>query len=134
MTEALFNRRAPQPPARSQLHRSRLLVSMGLAVVAVAGMLTPYPSVAGPERTVSSSGALAANCSPAPVALREQCHLDLNDRMKMDLGTWGNGVHPNGPNYFCVKHRKQLEEERKPTCARSRTLNLGIRPPASFVG
>jgi hypothetical protein len=89
---------------------------MSLALLTVAHMPTPYPSVAGAERTVSSSGALAVNCSSAPVASSRECHLDLNDRMKTELGTWGNGVHPNGPNYFCVEHQKQVEEERKRDC------------------
>jgi hypothetical protein len=41
------------------------------------------------------------------------CHLDLNDRMKVDLGNRGSTiVHPHGPNYFCLEHRKQLEEGR----------------------
>src|ERR1700692_2383637 len=106
MTEALFNRRAPLPLACSRPHRSRFPVFMRLAVPAIAYMLTPYPSVASAERTVSSSGALAVNCSSAPVASTRQCHLDLNDRMKMELGSWGNGVHPSGPNYFCVERQK----------------------------
>src|ERR1700684_751292 len=103
MTEARFNRRAPHPRAPSRLHHGPLAVSVSLALLTVAYMLTPYPSVAGTERTVSSSAALEVNCSSAPVASTRQCHLDLNDRMKMELGNWGNGVHPSGPNYFCVE-------------------------------
>jgi hypothetical protein len=89
---------------------------MSLALPAIAHMLTPYPSLAGADLTVSSSGALAVKCRSAPVASTKQCHLDLNDRMKMELGTWGNGVHPSGPNYFCVEHQKELEEVRKRDC------------------
>jgi hypothetical protein len=116
MTKALFNRRVPHLRARARPRRGRFPALMSLALLAVAHMLTPCPSLASAERTVSSSGALAVNCSSAPVASTRQCHLDLNDRMKMELGNWGNGVHPSGPNYFCVEHQKQLEEERKRDC------------------
>jgi hypothetical protein len=50
-----------------------------------------------------------SKCSSPPVTSAERCHLDSNDRMKMELGDWGNGVHPSGPNYFCMEHQRQLE-------------------------
>jgi hypothetical protein len=88
---------SPQPAMR------RPFVLTSLAMLTGACILMPYPSFAGD------------NCSQALVTSR-QCHLDLNDRMKMDMGTWGIGVHPHGPNYFCVQRHKQLEEERKRAC------------------
>jgi hypothetical protein len=115
MTEVLPNGPVPQAPSR--LHRGRPPVSVSLALLAIAYMLTPHPSLASADLTASSPGAWAVNCSSAPAKSARQCHLDLNDRMKMDLGTWGsNIVHPHGPNYFCVEHRKQLEEDRNRAC------------------
>jgi hypothetical protein len=116
MKEVPFNQRVPHSQVPSHLHRSRPLLSMSLALLAVGYMLTPHPSLASTNLTGSSPGAFAVNCSSAPVASSRQCHLDLNDKMKMELGTWGNGVHPRGPNYFCVEHRKQLAEERNRGC------------------
>src|ERR1700704_5099298 len=98
---------SPQPTTRCPL------VFASLAILTAACIMTPHPSLAGDDLTLRAS---AVSCSPAPVTSSSQCHLDLNDRMKMDLGTWGsNSVHPRGPNYFCVQRHKQLEE-RKPAC------------------
>jgi len=116
MTEILPDWQMPDSQERSHLHRSRPLLSMSPALLAIAYMLTPHPSRASANLTVSSLGAFAVKCSSVPVPSSRQCHLDLNDRMKMELGTWGNGVHPKGPNYFCVEHQKQLEENRNRGC------------------
>jgi hypothetical protein len=97
----------PQPAMR------RFFVLTSIAMLTCC-ILTPHPSFAGDNPTGSSSQASSVNWSLAPVTSTRQCHLDLNDRMKMDLGTWGtNSVHPHGPNYFCAEHQKQLQEERK---------------------
>jgi hypothetical protein len=88
---------------------------MSTAWLAIAYLLTPHPSVAGANAMESSPDVLAVKCSSAPVTAPEQCHLDLNDRMKIDLGTWGAGVHPRGPNYFCVE-RQKLETSRNRGC------------------
>jgi hypothetical protein len=73
-----------------------------LVVLVGGGLVTPGYSLAAHR---------LPKCASVPVAPAEQCHLDLNDRMKMDLGSWGNGVHPRGPNYFCVQHQRQLEAQ-----------------------
>jgi hypothetical protein len=106
----------PHWQAGSYLHCGRPLVSMSLVLLAIAYMPTPDPSLASINPTASSPSAFAVNCPSAPVTSSRQCHLDLNDRMKMVPGTWGNGVHPSGPNYFCVEHQKQLEDARRPGC------------------
>src|SRR6267154_837223 len=84
-----------------------------LATITGACIVTPHPYLAGDDLTSSSSlRASAVNCSPAPVTSTKKCHLDLNDRMKMDMGTWGSSiVHPHGPNYFCVQRHKELEAQ-----------------------
>src|ERR1700682_4463225 len=93
------------------------LVLASLTILTAACIVTPQPSLAGDDLTGSLLRASAVNCSPAPVPSTRQCHLDLNDRMKMDMGTWGgNIVHPHGPNYFCVEHQKQLRQERNLGC------------------
>jgi hypothetical protein len=100
----------PQPAMRHPF------VLAGIAML-TGHILMPHPSFAGVNLTNSSPQASLVNCSRAPVTSTRQCHLDLNDRMKMDLGTWGtNSVHPHGPNYFCVEHQRQLEEARKRGC------------------
>jgi hypothetical protein len=76
----------------------------------IAHRLTPRPSRASVNPLVFFPSASAINFSSIPVT--PTTHLDLNDRMKVDLGNWGNIVHPHGPNYFCLEHRKQLEEGR----------------------
>jgi hypothetical protein len=115
MTEAVPNGRGSHPRASSCVHRNRFRVSENLAVLAIAYVLVPNPSLASSNFMATSPLALA-NCSAAPVTSTEQCHLDLNDRMKMQLGTWGNGVHPSGPNYFCFERQKQRAEARRPGC------------------
>jgi hypothetical protein len=115
MTE-MAHSRMPYLQARSCLYRDRTLAPASWALLAIIYVLTPHPSLASVAPTVTSPSASAVNCSPAPVTSTRQCHLDLNDRMKMDLGTWGNGVHPRGPNYFCVEHHKQLEEAQNRRC------------------
>jgi hypothetical protein len=115
MTKVRFNRRLPPSQACCHLRRGRL-ESMVPALLAIAYILTPHPSHASANSTVSSPDALAVSCSSAPVTSTNQCHLDLNDRMKMDLGTWGFGVHPHGPNYFCVERRKELAKDRNRGC------------------
>jgi len=116
MTDVLPNRRMPPAQAGSHPHRNRFLVSERLAFLAIAYVLTPHPSLASANLTISSPGAFAVNCSSAPLTSTRQCHLDLNDKMKMELGTWGNGVHPRGPNYFCAEHLKQFEDARNRSC------------------
>jgi hypothetical protein len=116
MTKVLFDRRVPQSQARSRLHHGRTLVFTSPALLAIAYMLTPHPSRASANPTLSSPSAIEVNCSSAPVTSSKQCHLDLNDRMKMDLGTWGFGVHPHGPNYFCVERHKEPENNRNRGC------------------
>src|SRR5260370_40097303 len=107
----IYARAWPQPTMRC------LLVFASLAMLMGACIVTPRPSLAGDSLTSSSLGVSAVNCSPAPVPATRQCHPDLNDRMKMDIGTWGsNIVHPHGPNYFCVQRHKQREEERNRAC------------------
>jgi hypothetical protein len=91
-------------------------VSESLAVLVIAYILAPHPTLASVNLLASSPTALAVSCSSAPVTSTEQCHLDLNDRMKMLLGTWGNGVHPSGPNYFCFERQKQSAQARRPGC------------------
>jgi hypothetical protein len=75
-----------------------------VAIVALMGAC-----VVMPDHSFGAGG--LAICSSPPVASAKRCHLDLNDRMKMGLGTWGNGVHPNGPNYFCMEHQRQREAQ-----------------------
>jgi hypothetical protein len=85
----------------------------GLAILAGAFILTPRPSLAGDNVTDSRLSFSAIKGSSARATAVDPCHLDLNDRMKMDVGTWGsNIVHPHGPNYFCVERHKQLEQQR----------------------
>jgi hypothetical protein len=92
-------------------------VFASLALLAGAGIVAPHPCRAGDAPASALLRAAVVNCAPAATPSTRQCHLDLNDRMKMDLGTWGsNVVHPHGPNYFCVERRKQLEEERNRAC------------------
>src|SRR5260370_31431596 len=92
---------------RRQPAMRRFFVLTSIAML-TCGILMPHPSFAGDNPTSSSSQASSVNWSWAPVTSTRQCHLDLNDRMKMDLGTWGtNSVHPHGPNYFCAEHQKQ---------------------------
>jgi hypothetical protein len=96
----------PQPATR------RFFVLTSIAML-TGSILMPQPSFAGDDPTSSSPRASLVNCSRTPVTSTRQCHLDLNDRMKMDLGTWGtNSVHPHGPNYFCVEHQKREERQR----------------------
>jgi len=116
MTEAAPNRRVSYSQARPCLHRKRFRLSESFAVLAIAYVLAPHPSFASVNHLAISPSALAVKCSSAPVTSTEQCHLDLNDRMKMLLGTWGKGVHPAGPNYFCFERQKQLEQARRPGC------------------
>jgi hypothetical protein len=97
------------------VHRNRFRVSESLVVLAVVYVLVPHPSLASAELPASSPLALAS-CSSALATSTEQCHLDLNDRMKMLMGTWGNGVHPSGPNYFCFERQKRPVEARRPGC------------------
>jgi hypothetical protein len=54
-----------------------------------------------------------ARCASMAATPAERCHLDLNDRLKMDLGNWGNGIHPVGPNYFCVEHQRQIDAQNR---------------------
>jgi hypothetical protein len=98
----------PQPAMR------RFFALTGIAML-TGFILMPHPSFAEDNLTSSSSRASLVSCSRAPVtSSTRQCHLDMNDRMKMDLGTWGtNSVHPHGPNYFCVEHQKQVEERKR---------------------
>jgi hypothetical protein len=94
-----------------------LSVLASLAMLTGAGIVTPYPCFAGDDLTSASLRASVVKCAPAAVPSTRQCHLDLNDRMKMGAGTWGsNIVHPHGPNYFCVERHIQLEEERNRGC------------------
>ena len=88
-----------------QRHSSmpRLLFSTLVALIG-GGIVMPDYSLAAHK---------LSKCSSVPAIAAEQCHLDLNDRMKMDLGNWGNGVHPNGPNFFCVEHQRQLEAQNR---------------------
>jgi hypothetical protein len=76
--------------------RQRVLATFGALIGACAVM---------PGHSFGARGP-AIGSSP-PVTSAKRCHLDLNDRMKMELGTWGNGVHPSGPNYFCIEHQRQ---------------------------
>jgi hypothetical protein len=115
MTKVRFNRRMPLLQARSRVRPGRL-ESIGSAFLAIAYILTPHPSHADANPTVPSPDAIAVSCSSAPVTSTKQCHLDMNDRMKIDLGTWGSGVHPSGPNYFCVERQKLLEKDRNRGC------------------
>jgi hypothetical protein len=92
---------------------SRSLLA-GLAILTGAFILTPRPSRAGDNVTESWLSFSAIKSSPSPATAADPCHLDLNDRMKMDIGTWGsNIVHPHGPNYFCAERYKQREEQRR---------------------
>jgi hypothetical protein len=108
MTKVPLYRRMLRSQARSYLRCDRL-GSMSSALLAIAYVLTPHPSLASANPTDSPPDVLAVKCSSVPATAPEQCHLDLNDRMKIDLGTWGSGVHPRGPNYFCVERQKLLE-------------------------
>jgi hypothetical protein len=91
------------PPAKNSA-----LLFASLAILTGACIVTPHPSLAGDNPADSSLSVSAVKCSPAPDTSSKQCHLDLNDRMKMGLGTWGsNIVHPHGPNYFCVERHKE---------------------------
>jgi hypothetical protein len=94
--------------ARSHLRRGRP-GAMSSTLLAIVYVLTPLPWLANANPTNPQPDALAVKCSSTPVTAAEQCHLDLNDRMKIDLGTWGSGVHPRGPNYFCVQRQKLLQ-------------------------
>jgi hypothetical protein len=101
----------PQPAKHSALLFASLAILTGACIV------TPHPSLAGDNLADSSLSVSAVKCSPAPDTSSKQCHLDLNDRMKMDLGTWAsNIVHPHGQNYFCVERHKQLEQQRSRGC------------------
>jgi|SRR5580704_6477004 hypothetical protein len=115
MTEPVPSGRGSHPRASSCVRRNRFRVAESLAVLAIAWVLAPHAALASADLLASPS-ALAASCSPAPVTSTEQCHLDLNDRMKMLLGTWGNGVHPSGPNYFCFERQKQPAATRRLGC------------------
>jgi hypothetical protein len=115
MTETASKGRGSHSRASSCVHRNRFRESESLAVLAIVCVLAPRPSLASADLRAFSPLALAS-CSSAPVTSTEQCHLDLNDRMKMLLGTWGNGVHPSGPNYFCFEHQKRPAEARRPGC------------------
>jgi hypothetical protein len=92
-------------------------VFASLVMLTGAGILMPRPSLAGDDPTSALWRASVVKCAPAAVPSPRQCHLDLNDRMKMGAGTWGsNIVHPHGPNYFCVERHRRLEEERNAAC------------------
>jgi hypothetical protein len=85
----------------SSMHRS--LLATVVAVIGAAIVMPSY-SMGAPRRSY---------CSSAPVTTVERCHFDLNDRMKMALGSWGNGVHPSGPNFLCAEHQRQLEAQNR---------------------
>jgi hypothetical protein len=110
MIEALPRRRAGHLRPRSHPHR-------GLVLLAIAFALTSPSSIASANLAASASDALAVNCSSPPVTSTNQCHLDFNDKMRMDLGTWESYVgHPRGPHYFCSERLKQLEKDRNRGC------------------
>jgi hypothetical protein len=93
------------------------LLFTSIALLTGAGIVMPHPALAGDDLMSASLRASLVKCAPAATPSTRQCHLDLNDRMKMGAGTWGsNIVHPHGPNYFCVERRMQLEEERNRGC------------------
>jgi hypothetical protein len=116
MTEAVPAGRKSHSRASSCLHRNRFRVSQSLAVLTIAYMLVPHPSLASANLLASSPTTLAVSCSSEPVTSTEKCHLDFNDKMKMLQGRWGMGVHPNGPNYFCFERQKHAAQARRPDC------------------
>jgi hypothetical protein len=84
-----------------------------LAILTGACIVTPQASLAGDNPTSASLLVSATDWPPASVSSTRRCHLDLNDRMKRAMGTWGsNIVHPHGPNYFCAERHKQTEDQR----------------------
>jgi hypothetical protein len=105
--------RATLAAARRQRSSMLRAIFPTLLVLITVGIATPGYSLGADGLASSSSESFAVKCSFAPVTPPEQCHLDLNDRMKMDLGTWGNGVHPRGPNFFCVQRHKQFEAQNR---------------------
>jgi hypothetical protein len=105
MTARSRTRWVPHSHAPSHLHPRPCLIFASFAILASACILTPNPSFAGDD--LMGPGAFSSRWSPEAVPSTRRCHLDLNDRMKMDLGTWGsNIVHPHGPNYFCAERNK----------------------------
>ena len=115
MTESVPNGGESHSRTSSRVHRKRFRLSDGLAALTIVSVLATYPAHASADPR-SFSPLNLASCSSTPETFTEQCHLDSNDRMKMLLGTWGKGVHPSGPNYFCFEHQKQRAESRKPGC------------------
>jgi hypothetical protein len=71
-------------------------------LLAIAHLLTPHPSLASANPLALSPSA-SAMCFGNKFLVDSgdtyhACHLDLNDRTKVDLGDWGSTiVHPHGP-------------------------------------